>query len=228
MSTLLLRLAAPLQSWGGECKFNTRRTERIPTKSGVIGLVASALGRRRDESIADLASLRFGARIDKAGTLLRDYHIAQIANPPCVTNRYYLADALFLAGLEGDCELLRTVDAALASPAFPLYLGRRSCPPVGRLSLGIRDAGLEDALRLEPCLDNGSKESRLRIVVEAQDNYSGYFVRDVPLSFNQEHRQFGFRRVVEYTVENAAIKAQDLEALHEAQTEHDPMAELEV
>ena len=47
MATLLLRLAAPLQSWGADSKFETRKTNREPTKSGVIGLLAAALGLRR-------------------------------------------------------------------------------------------------------------------------------------------------------------------------------------
>ena len=42
MATLLLRLAAPLQSWGSGSKFNIRSTEREPTKSGVIGMIAAA------------------------------------------------------------------------------------------------------------------------------------------------------------------------------------------
>ena len=44
MSTLLLRLAGPMQSWGTDSKFDERRTGREPSKSGVIGLVAAALG----------------------------------------------------------------------------------------------------------------------------------------------------------------------------------------
>lgn len=44
MATLLLRLAAPLQSWGSDSKFETRKTGREPTKSGVVGLLAAALG----------------------------------------------------------------------------------------------------------------------------------------------------------------------------------------
>lgn len=46
MATLLLRLAAPLQAWGADSKFETRKTAREPTKSGVIGLLAAALGLR--------------------------------------------------------------------------------------------------------------------------------------------------------------------------------------
>ncbi|MDR3345100.1 MAG: CRISPR-associated protein Cas5, partial [Oscillospiraceae bacterium] len=38
MSTLLLRLAAPMQSWGADAKFDRRGTERAPTKSAVAGL----------------------------------------------------------------------------------------------------------------------------------------------------------------------------------------------
>ena len=49
MATLLLRLAAPLQSWGADSKFEVRKTEREPTKSGVLGLLAAALGLRRDD-----------------------------------------------------------------------------------------------------------------------------------------------------------------------------------
>jgi len=45
MSVLLLRLAGPLQSWGDSSRFATRGTRREPTKSGVIGMVAAALGR---------------------------------------------------------------------------------------------------------------------------------------------------------------------------------------
>jgi CRISPR system Cascade subunit CasD len=67
MPTLLLRLAGPLQSWGSISKFDTRMTNSEPTKSGVIGMIASAMGRSRSESVSDLISLRFGVRADQTG-----------------------------------------------------------------------------------------------------------------------------------------------------------------
>ena len=67
MSVLLLKLAGPLQSWGADSRFTERKTRHEPTKSGVIGLLAAALGRRRTEPVDDLASLRFGVRIDQPG-----------------------------------------------------------------------------------------------------------------------------------------------------------------
>ena len=232
MSTLLLRLAAPMQSWGID-KFERRGTERTPTKSGVIGLVAAALGRRRDESIEDLQALHFGVRVEQAGMLLRDYHTAKSHKSAYVTNRYYLADATFLGGLEGDEPLLAEIENALRHPAFPLFLGRRSCPPEGKLSLGIR-AGktLLEALREEPWLISlwsrrkAAPEVHLRIVTDADGrDTSAYPQRDVPLSYDQRHRKYGFRRVSESAT--VIIPNPDSrQAALENQTKHDPMWEL--
>ena len=151
MSTLLLRLAGPMQSWGTDSKFDVRRTGREPSKSGVIGLVAAALGiaRQDRQALQTLNGLRFGVRVDREGALLRDFHTARPEKgTPYVTYRYYLSDAEFVAGLESDDRaLLARIAQALQAPAFPLYLGRRSCPPVGRVFLKISDEPLEAALR---------------------------------------------------------------------------------
>ncbi|MBT9137024.1 MAG: CRISPR system Cascade subunit CasD [Firmicutes bacterium] len=238
MSTLLIRLAAPLQSWGVDAKFNRRGTERIPTKSGVIGLVAAGLGRKRDEKLEDLQALRFGVRIDREGTLIHDFHMAHEepfwekheGKYAHMTTRHYLADAVFLAGLEGDEVLLKQIESALRRPAFPLFLGRRSCPPDGKVSLGIRaDKTLLEALQQEPwqvsrwLQRRDSGQVRLRIAVETdQQNTAGYFQRDLPLSFDQGHRQYGFRRVFESTVQAAATP----NAEYDHMSDHDPMLEL--
>lgn len=76
MSVLLMQLAGPLQSWGASSRFARRSTEPAPTKSGVIGLLAAALGRARSADLTDLAALRFGVRVDQRGTPLRDFHTA--------------------------------------------------------------------------------------------------------------------------------------------------------
>jgi len=60
MATLLLRLAGPMQSWGYESKFEIRRTGAFPTKSGVIGMLAAALGMSREEPLDELCGLKFG------------------------------------------------------------------------------------------------------------------------------------------------------------------------
>ncbi len=73
MPTLLLQLKAPLQSWAPEDGYTHRNTGSLPTKSGVIGLVASALGRARGSDISDLAALRFGVQPVHTGPWLTDF-----------------------------------------------------------------------------------------------------------------------------------------------------------
>ena len=229
MATLLLRLAGPMQSWGIDSKVDVRNTSSHPSKSGVIGLIASAMGRSRDDPLDDLRSLRFGVRADQPGTLMRDYqtvHHPSIANRAYITERYYLEDALFLVGLEGDIASLEAIERALRSPFYPLFLGRRSCPPSGRLLLGIRDTGLEKALADEPWLAspwyvNRYPDAELEIMVDS-DGSDGYTVRDDPLTFSQKRREYGFRKVRTSGVPNRSA------VVRERETSHDAMKGLEV
>jgi len=230
MSTLLLRIYAPLQSWGVASKFDTRDTGREPTKSGVIGLLAAALGRPRTEELNDLQDLRFGVRIDQPGRFLRDFHTARLnkKDPPFVTNRYYLADAVFLIGLEGEDNFLHKIASALQNPVFPPYLGRRSCPPVGQLVLGVRNGNLRQALEEEPwqaCewfqTKHNQKPMRLTIVCDAQANEPGTFLRrDLPVSFDQRHRRYSFRTVIDIA---EAISIPAPQTIIAKPTNHDAM-----
>ena len=102
---------------------------------------------------------------------------------------------------------------ALLNPVFPLYLGRRSCPPTGRLCLGIRKLELEEAL-LEEEFRNESIET-VRIVMDAKKGENGNIVKDLPISYNPEHRKHMFRKVTE-----------KYRAVREPLQCHDPMAEL--
>jgi len=224
MSTLMLRLTAPLQSWGSDAKFERRGTERVPTKSGVIGMIAAALGRKRHEDVTDLFGLRFGVRVDREGTLVRDFHTARRDRVAYVTYRYYVADAVFLVGLQGTEGELRIIDDALHRPAYPLFLGRRCCPPEGRISLGIRSGKpLLNALLEEPMLTAEKVGSHVRIVYDsASDEPFAYLQRDLPLSFSSEHRKYGFRRVSETTIKNGADERHSAESV----TDHDPFMEL--
>ena len=77
-ATLLLRLAGPLQSWGISSRYASRDTGSEPSKSGVIGILAAALGLTRDTDLStvrlpriadpvDLIRLRMGVRVDNEG-----------------------------------------------------------------------------------------------------------------------------------------------------------------
>ncbi|MCZ7432312.1 type I-E CRISPR-associated protein Cas5/CasD [Streptomyces sp. WMMC1477] len=215
MTVLLLRLAGPLQSWGSAARFARRGTENAPTKSGVLGLLAAAEGRRRDADLSDLATLRFGVRIDQPGSQLRDFHTAHHADsgkPMPLSERFYLADAMFVAGVEGDTELLRSLHRALLEPRFLPYLGRRSCPPSRPIDMGPPQEGvsLEDALRgaeWEPSpwyLDQLERTARqgggpvgpesLDLLIDCPPGETPHLsLRDTPVSFDPRHRQYGLR-----------------------------------
>ena len=190
----------------------------------MIGLLAAALGLRRDESeaLTRLAGLRFGIRVEREGQLLVDYHTAKTQDEKTsyVTYRHYLQDAVFLAGLEsGDEALLRELEAALRHPVYPLYLGRRSCPPTLPLCLGIRQGSLLDVLRTEPMQGRKPETGKLRIVTDADPADPAAVPRqDLPVSFSPVHRQYGFRPVREWRLDRPEMPEP---------TEHDPMAELQ-
>lgn len=69
MPTLLLRLVGPMQSWGTTSRFDQRDTGKEPSKSGVIGLLAAALGIDRENwiDLEPLTLLSMGARHDRPG-----------------------------------------------------------------------------------------------------------------------------------------------------------------
>ncbi|GAA2124180.1 type I-E CRISPR-associated protein Cas5/CasD [Streptomyces synnematoformans] len=208
MSVLLLQLAGPLQSWGAASRFARRSTESAPTKSGVLGLLAAALGRPRTADLSDLAALRFGVRVDQPGTRVRDFHTAhhQVSGKAMpVTERFYLADAVFLAAVEGDRTLIEELHTAVRAPHFLPFLGRRACPPARRLDLGVRhDTGLEAALREHPWLASAwyreqtarTAPDRLPVLLDsAPGDPPGDIVADQPLSFDPRHRRYARRSV---------------------------------
>lgn len=215
MHTLLLRLAGPMQSWGTQSRFLERDTGMEPSKSGVLGLVCAALGRPRSANTDDLARLTMGVRVDREGSLRRDYHTAlHVAKADgsrpgtVVSNRYYLAEADFLVGLAGeDLDLLTNIDAALAAPHWPLSLGRKAFVPGTPVRLhggGIREgASLADALRTgEPWRPATwapawqSAPDRLRVVLETTPEQSSARRVDQPgpgAAF--QHRRFMPRHI---------------------------------
>ena len=172
-----------------------------------------------------LVQLRFGVRVEREGQLLVDYHTAnreedrKKGKAPYVTYRHYLEDAVFLVGLESeDTALLQELAEALTHPVFPLYLGRRACPPTLPLCLGLREQGLVEALQAEPALcPSGPKPTR--IVADAAPQEPGAVPqRDVPLSYDPRHRQYGYRSAREISLRQPAGAPEP--------TAHDPFCEL--
>jgi CRISPR system Cascade subunit CasD len=237
---LLLHLSGPLQSWGEKSRFNDRDTARFPTRSGVIGMIAAALGRRREESVDDLRRLRIAVRTDRHGTLLRDFHTVGGGLPnrltvataegkrrsgetgTLVTHRYYLQDAAFTLaitnpdpGAQRDGDLLATCEAALRAPAWPPYLGRRSCPPAGPVLLAACTDTWRDLTHLPVHQTQPFQPQQLAVKFHADEplarlpipphctldaQQTSTQVNDEPVSFVSLDRRYLGRTVYQHTV----------------------------
>ncbi len=209
MKSVLLRLEGPLQAWGTRSRFPERDTEREPSKSGVLGVVAAALGMPRDDDarLAALAMARMGVRVDREGGTLVDYHTAGAGrfagvehrvhgtDDPVITRRAYLTDASFLVALGFEDEALAAeVDHALGSPRWPIFLGRRACPPSLPVRAGLVSMDPEVALRAALWPSHARPNENVRLVLEcARDE--GEPRQDHPLSFRLHARHFARRFV---------------------------------
>jgi CRISPR system Cascade subunit CasD len=204
MPTLLLRMRSPMMSWGDHSQFTIRDTRREPTKSAVIGLLCAALGRPRWESVQDLAALKMGVRVNREGVVQCDYHTVMDSikssgakGDTVISQRYYVADADYLVGLEGgDRVLLAALDRALGLPVWQLYFGRKSFMPSCPVQVrdGVKEEDLMAALQAFPYqspIRRSSKSSRLRYVVEVGESLD--VRRDVPIDWRR--RLFGIRCV---------------------------------
>ncbi len=188
MSTLLLKMDAPLQAWGTGLKLKNHNTDLYPSKSGVIGMVASALGRSREADISDLAALKFGVRIDNQGTIIDDFQVSEVSpKEKKIGHRTYLSDACFTCGFEGNDDMIVTIAEALKHPANALFLGRRGCPVTVDLVQRVTDLSLEEALE-----DYDKSDGHRTLVIETDDT-SCEAVRDVPVSFGLEERVYKYR-----------------------------------
>ena len=250
MSTLVLRFAAPLQSWGIVHRYPWRGTSREPTKSAVVGMLAAALGRSRSQPIDDLTDIEFGVRIDQPGKLIRDYQTAKTVDGKIafISYRDYLSDAVFVVGIQDDNEKLLEYEQALRNPYYPLFLGRRSCPPTEPFLLGIRvGVNLIQALKDEPWQASEfhrkqlqhSEQTSLEIVVDTSyGTKDSYTQRDSPLSFDQTYRRYASRSVIKHltvvvveltedTIELAKDNAEEItETTLLYATDHDAIIEL--
>jgi len=198
---LLFRLYGPLAAWGDIAVGEYRPSFAHPGKSAIIGLLAAALGIRRDEeerqkSLAE--SCFFAVRVDSMGVLLRDYHTTQVPSAKkgvvhytrrselatndlntILSSRDYRCDAAYtvaIAVADGSPHTVPQLAAALLKPVFTLYLGRKSCP----LSLPLQPqvvsaTTLRDALNSVPAAEelSGIVQKGDAMVFWEEDTASG-------------------------------------------------------
>lgn len=176
MSTLVLRYAAPLASFGHTSRFDTRATAATPTLSAIQGMVAAAAGAGRDRPWpAWIADLHVAIRTEHPGTPLSDYHT--INQPPLksyrdiptkdrnkikilanaeqgrasfntlVTRRHYIADSTFLLTID---DPTGNVTDVLTAPRWAISAGRKTCTLTAPFLLGHHPDSPENAAAAVP------------------------------------------------------------------------------
>jgi CRISPR system Cascade subunit CasD len=221
--TAVLKLCfdAPMQSWGTRSHGIIRDTAMEPTKSGVLGLLAAAMGidRTDDAVLAELAQLKMAIRVDREGILQRDFQTAQnvpttsgTGHRTVISERYYLADALFLVLIIGDDAIVVRLVEALRKPRWPLCFGRRAFVPSRPVLVesDVRDSRpIHEVLASEPWLEISEDVMKaemakpattrfgLRSVIDCDPSTpEGELRHDHPISFAPERRRFTSRSVV--------------------------------
>lgn len=155
MDYLVFRLYGPMASWGEIAVGEARYSAVYPSKSAITGLLAAALGiRREQEELHNQLTEGYwqAVKLLKAGQVLKDYHTAQAPDSvgkfryrtrrdeivqgkdrlgTVLSTREYRTDAqaiVAIKALDGASFDLQSLQHALQSPKFHLYLGRKSCP----------------------------------------------------------------------------------------------------
>lgn len=207
---LIFGLTASLGAMGELAGHERRGALPFPGRSAVIGLMAAALGLRRDGDFSALEALDITIGLHDSGTPLRDYHTIETvpsaaARTPnsrpealraaknrtntTITLRDYRAGPLFSVAVTG--QGIEALASALNAPVFTLYLGRKSCPlaapPGARL---VQAKGPEDALS-QLILPPWRQGCRLQAVVVEDD--AGEILHDQ--ATDRAHWHFAPRRV---------------------------------
>lgn len=211
MSTILLKFAGPLQSWGTGSHFEDRHTDYYPSKSAVIGMLAACLGyhRNEDEKLKQLQQLDFALRIDQRGSLLKDYQIATKYTDDgkfernYVTNRYYLSDAVFVVAISHQQDnFMQELATALRQPWFQPFMGRRSAVINTDYFLAVTKETVLESLQNYPWQaamwwQKKSHDTKVSLEIYADahllPSLPSHLRRDQALSFSFKGRKFAYR-----------------------------------
>lgn len=231
MSTLVVRLSSPLQSFGDSSMFRTRFTGPDPTLSALQGMLAAAAGVGRGETLPDeIAELDPVIRVERAGSLLRDYHTVNpldtaavrgldqmsartrkrlvvilradgsVSDAPLVTERFYRQDAEYLAFLPDDSGQL---ERWLRTPVFGLYAGRKACVLTAPFLLGRSQASATAAAGTLATVETPAGDTAVREMITFAEpaRYVRTEVRNDRMTRDRRHaRQPRFYQRVEVPV----------------------------
>jgi len=207
MKYLVFRLYGPMSSWGDIAVGETRPSFAHPTKSAILGLVAGAIGFRRDEEekhrlLAE--GIGFAVQVESMGRSLSDYHTTQVPSGKerycmrrqelsgeksklntILSTRDYRTDGLYIIVLwqrkQGEWDVAQ-IKAKLEQPEFVLYLGRKSCP----VALPF-EAQIVNAVSLVDAIGKGKFLDIQSVGFKAAGQKMLYWDEDAVAGIEQQH-----------------------------------------
>ena len=187
---IILRLEGVTQSWGEDSKWNHRATSQMPSKSGILGMLACAMGLKRDDyAIVELGdAIKMAVRADRPGMMATDfqtvtgYPLLTAEGKPrsggntFISRREYLQDASFTVFLEAEEGWETRITDALSNPVWPVYLGRKNCVPSRPVLIEttMEYGSLQDAVEHYPASDRSvfPMEYELEVRDDSLSHYS--------------------------------------------------------
>lgn len=138
MKTLILKTEG-LSAYGLQTFDVHRRANHFPTRSAIVGLLAAALGitRKEQQALYELSEkITTAVQVNQAGEKMMDYHTVQNFRSPDgkiqkgtkPTYREYWCDSEHTFAISAESSLISQLEAAVKSPKFTLFQGRKSCP----------------------------------------------------------------------------------------------------
>lgn len=207
-------LEGRLQSWGESSQWKIRDSADWPTKSGIAGMLGSALGYDFDDKrIGELCnSFEIGIKTDdKFYPHLIDFQTADytgglLANgqkskgKPELKKKHYVVNKKYVVVLKGKEELLNEIYDAVIDPVWILTLGSSCCIPSTPITPHIVDGeSMMDVLKsievfgdkdeiaqLES--DYGTRRNDVRLAREGR-HYESRYVRNVRIQKESKDRK---------------------------------------
>lgn len=224
MSTLLLWLEAPLQSWGADSRFGRRATLPFPTRSGLLGLLCCAMGRGGKQE-AWLARMRpcpqtviaYAREGSDTAPLLRDYQVVgngynpddpwqdllipkkndgkrPVGSGAKITHRFYIQDMAFACALKLPEDEEDAIREGLSQPVWAICLGRKNCVPTEPVFRGIFTTEEEALAEATKLAIEKKRKERFRVLEGLHEDGETMTLNDVPVCFGI-HKQYQDRQV---------------------------------
>lgn len=154
MRVVKLVLQALMQSYSDKSIFTeTRDTSDIPTRTAVVGMIAGAMGVKRDDfesldALDESLEIRVRPHQDMPDKMSDMQTIRGAAFPvasgawkpalPLVTKEY-IVGAGYDVYITADDETAKKIADAMQHPVYPTVLGRKCCSPATRVFQGVMD-----------------------------------------------------------------------------------------